>query len=76
MVTITSDKYASAFGFTEQEVFAAMDEMGLPDRERVKLWYDGSTFGNAGDIYNPWFILNYLDKRKVGICWADTTRTA
>ena len=73
VVTTTSDKYASAFGFTEQEVFAAMDEMGLPDKERVKLWYDGFTFGNAGDIYNPWSILNYLDKGKVGTYWADTS---
>lgn len=36
VVTATSDKYADSFGFTEQEVFAAMDEIGLTDKEKVK----------------------------------------
>ena len=51
-------------GFTEEEVFAALDEFGMPERKQeVKDWYDGFTFGNRNDIYNPWFILNYLDKK-------------
>lgn len=36
VVTTTSNEYADAFGFTEQEVFAAMEEQGCQDRERVK----------------------------------------
>lgn len=73
VVTTTSDKYASMFGFTESEVFNAMDEMGLQDKDRVKLWYDGFTFGNTSDIYNPWSIINYLDSGKIGTYWADTS---
>lgn len=73
VVTTTSDKYADAFGFTEQEVFCAMDEFGLTDKDSVKLWYDGFTFGNISDIYNPWSILNYLDKKKFTTYWADTS---
>ena len=47
VVTSTSDKYAEAFGFTEQEVFAALDEFHLSDqKQRVKEWYDGFSFGN------------------------------
>ena len=55
---------ARHFGFTEDEVFAAMDEYGLEEKDRIKSWYDGFIFGEWKDIYNPWSILNYLDKKK------------
>lgn len=45
VVTTTSDKYATCFGFTEQEVFAAMDEAGKTQKQQVKEWYDGFVFG-------------------------------
>ncbi len=74
VVTTTSEKYADCFGFTEEEVFESLDEYGLSDRkEEVKSWYDGFTFGNRTDIYNPWSILNYLDKRKVAPYWANSS---
>ena len=61
VVTSTSEMYADCFGFTEEEVFAALDEYGMQDRRNeVKKWYDGFTFGNCRDIYNPWSIINYL----------------
>lgn len=64
VVTTTSEKYADSFGFTEEEVFAALDEFGLSGRKQeVKSWYDGFVFGNRSDIYNPWSILNFLDKK-------------
>lgn len=74
VVTATSEEYADAFGFTEAEVFAALDEFGLSDRAReVKRWYDGFTFGRLTDIYNPWSIINYLSKKKAGLYWANTS---
>ncbi len=74
VVTTTSSKYASAFGFTEDEVFAALQEYGMSDRkEEVKDWYDGFTFGERRDIYNPWSIINFLDKRKAGPYWTNTS---
>ncbi len=74
VVTTTSYKYATAFGFTEEEVFEALDECGLSDeREKVKLWYDGFIFGEHKDIYNPWSILNFLDTGKYGTYWANTS---
>ncbi len=73
VVSTTSDEYAEAFGFTEEEVFAGMDEQGLIEKNEVKKWYDGFTFGNKKDIYNPWSILNYLDTGKIGIYWANTS---
>ena len=33
-------EYADCFGFTEQEVFCALDLAGLSDmKEKVKAWY-------------------------------------
>lgn len=74
VVTTTSEKYASAFGFTEAEVFSLLDTYGYGDRkEEVKYWYDGFTFGKQRDIYNPWSILNFLDKGKIATYWANTS---
>ncbi len=73
VITTTSDEYSDAFGFTEEEVFSAMDEFGLEDKKGVKWWYDGFTFGSITDIYNPWSIINYLDSKKFTSYWADTS---
>ena len=74
VITTTSDEYSDSFGFTEKEVFAALDEYGMTDKKTVvKEWYDGFTFGNHTDLYNPWSILNYLDTGKLGAYWANTS---
>ncbi|MDY3818053.1 MAG: AAA family ATPase, partial [Lachnospiraceae bacterium] len=74
VVTTTTDEYATAFGFTEEEVFVGLDECGLSEeKERVKWWYDGFTFGNHTDIYNPWSVLNFLDTGKYNTYWANTS---
>ena len=74
VVTTTSEKYGDCFGFTEEEVFAALDEYGLSDRKQeVKSWYDGFTFGDQADIYNPWSIVNFLDKRRFAPYWANSS---
>ena len=74
VVTTTSEKYGDCFGFTEEEVFAALDEQGLADRKQeVKQWYDGFTFGSRKDIYNPWSIINYLDTKRLGTYWANSS---
>ena len=73
VVTTTSDEYASCFGFTEEEVFNAMDEFGMANKEEVREWYDGFIIGKLKDIYNPWSIINFLSKRKLGTYWANTS---
>nr|WP_300915147.1 AAA family ATPase [uncultured Acetatifactor sp.] len=74
VVTSTSEMYADCFGFTEEEVFAALDEYGMQDkRSEVKRWYDGFTFGNCRDIYNPWSIINYLKTGRLSTYWANTS---
>ena len=75
VITTTSEEYASDFGFTEDEVFAALDHAGLgAEKDGVKEWYDGFTFGTATNIYNPWSIINFIGKRGVyDTYWADSS---
>ena len=74
VVTTLSPKYTTAFGFTEHEVFNALDEFGLSAQKgEVKAWYDGFMFGKQKDIYNPWSIINFLDKKEYNPYWAESS---
>lgn len=75
VVTTTSDKYADCFGFTEAEVFCAMEELGFSteDKEHVKYWYDGFRFGDVTDIYNPWSVTCFLESGKLDTYWANSS---
>ena len=74
VITTTSNQYNTAFGFNEEEVFAALDEQELSgEKEKVKAWYDGFTFGDKKDIYNPWSIINYLKFKKYETYWVDSS---
>ncbi|MCI8967001.1 MAG: AAA family ATPase [Lachnospiraceae bacterium] len=75
VITTTSNKYAQYFGFTEQEVFCALDSVGLgAEKQSVRAWYDGFTFGNVTDIYNPWSITNFIGRQgEYDTYWADSS---
>ena len=69
-VIILLDEYDTPM----QEAFDALEECSLgAEKEKVKKWYDGFTFGSHSDIYNPWSILNVLGKKKIGTYWANTS---
>lgn len=74
VITSTSDQYADSFGFTQQEVWQALEEYNMSNQqEKVKAWYDGFTFGQQTDIYNPWSIINFLKTGKLSTYWANTS---
>lgn len=74
VITTTSGKYGDAFGFTEKEVFDTLDDYGMGDKkEIVRKWYDGFTFGECTDIYNPWSIISFLDEKRLDTYWANTS---
>lgn len=77
VVTATSQKYAAVFGFTEEEVIQSLDEYGLRDQaDQVRHWYDGFRFGSCAHIYNPWSIIQYLDKKEFAAYWVNTSSNA
>lgn len=67
--TVTSDKYSDAFGFTEEEVFNIIDCHDNYEKDKVKEYYDGFTFGHTNNIYNPWSIICYLNERIFKAYW-------
>lgn len=74
VVTTLTNRYETAFGFTEEEVFAALEEFGLQDqKQQVKKWYDGFCFGRFDNIYNPWSILNFLNEQRLKPYWTNTS---
>ena len=75
VVTTTSNQYATSFGFTEEEVFRALDEAGLGrEKQGVKQWYDGFSFGMYTDIYNPWSIASFIENDAVyDAYWTNTS---
>ena len=74
VVTTTTKKYKTSFGFTQEEVTAALDEFALSHQKNdVKKWYDGFTFGDIHDIYNPWSITKFLSQREFAAYWANTS---
>ena len=74
VVTTTTPAYETAFGFTQAEVDDALGEFGYEDeRADVRDWYDGFTFGEVTDVYNPWSITNYLDMHTLEPHWVNTS---
>jgi len=72
--SLSSDDYSEYFGFTEEEVFASMDEYGRTSKDEVKKWYDGFKIGDASDIYNPWSIIEFLKSGKFETYWINTSK--
>ena len=75
VVTASSRKYRAAFGFTQDEVDAALGEYDLAERrEDVREWYDGFTFGGVGHVYNPWSVTKFLESGgTLAAWWANTS---
>ena len=74
VITTTSEQYADCFGFTEEEVFSALDAFGMSEKKQiVKQWYDGFIFGKQKDMYNPWSICNYMRSGELQSYWINTS---
>ena len=68
-----SPSYSAICGYTEgdlDEVFAAELE-GL-DRESVRDWYNGYSWGGVERVYNPFDVLLLLAERKYKAWWFET----
>ena len=74
VITTTSCQYADCFGFTEDEVFHALKQYGMEEKmEEIQAWYNGFSFGDKRDIYNPWSITCFLKEKKLKPYWANTS---
>lgn len=73
IITTTLEKYATVFGFTQDEVDYIMDEYDMDaEKDEIKNFYGGYTYGNNRQVYNPWSILSFLEKREYRVYWKVT----
>mgnify|MGYP005794595725 CR=1 FL=1 len=72
--TVLDNEFADDFGITEEEMDKVIEDFEIQeDKEKIKKWYDGYKIGNVEGIYNPWSILNYLNKKELMPYWANTS---
>ncbi len=72
--SILDTQYSEYFGFVPREVEEILDEYDLENKERNKKWYDGYNFGGT-EIYNPWSILNAVNRKVIQPYWVNTGGT-
>ncbi len=66
-------RYSSICGYTDHHldtVFAP--ELPGLDRDRIREWYNGYSWGSDEKVYNPFDILLLFDKRKFRAWWFQT----
>lgn len=74
IITTTSNKYTSAFGFIDEEVESIFAECGLnEERDKIKSFYGGYSWGNNVQVYNTRSLLNFLEKREYKVYWRDNS---
>ena len=72
--TVLDNEFADDFGITEEEMDKVIKDFKVQDdKEEIKRWYDGYKIGDIEGIYNPWSIINYLNKKELMPYWVNTS---
>lgn len=72
--TIMDNEFSDDFGITTDEMEKIVKDFGIEEeKEEVKKWYDGYKIGKEEGIYNPWSVLNYINKKELKPYWVNTS---
>ena len=72
--TVLDNEFADDFGITEEEMDKIIKDFNIQEeKEEIKKWYDGYKIGEVEGIYNPWSIINYLNKKALMPYWVNTS---
>ena len=72
--TVLDNEFADDFGITEEEMDKIIQDFDVQDEKKeIKKWYDGYRIGNVEGIYNPWSIINYLNRKELMPYWVNTS---
>ena len=72
--TIIDNEFSDDFGITTTEMEKVISDFGIEEeKEEIRKWYDGYKIGKEEGIYNPWSVLNYLNKRELKPYWVNTS---
>lgn len=65
--SLLSHAFSDKFGFTEEETAQILAYFNLSESfSQIKEWYDGYQMGDKSHIYNPWSIINYIERHTEG----------
>lgn len=70
--TVKDQEYAEYFGFTKEEVKTLLKAYDFVYDDAVRQMYDGYNMGGI-DIYNPWSIINYVNRGELIPYWVNTS---
>lgn len=71
--SVLSKPFAKYFGFTDEEIKCILEKYDMMDMYKdLKKMYDGYTFGDVKNIYNPWSTLNYLKYGELESYWINS----
>lgn len=70
--TVRDKEYGEYFGFTEHEVKNLLRSYDVRYNDEVRQMYDGYNMGGI-EIYNPWSIINYANRRELIPYWVNTS---
>ncbi|MDZ7898081.1 MAG: AAA family ATPase [Arcicella sp.] len=67
------DRFAGCCGITEKELEENFtEELKILDKQEIKKWYNGYSWGSEVSVYNPFSLLNFFTKRKFNNYWFET----
>ena len=71
--TLLDNEFGDKFGFNTNEVKSMLKSYQLDNTvDEVNQWYNGYKIGDF-TIYNPWSLLNYVNRRRFDVYWANTS---
>jgi hypothetical protein len=71
--TLLDNEFGDKFGFSTNEVKNMLKTYELDNTfDEVNQWYNGYKIGDF-TIYNPWSLLNYVNRRRFDVYWANTS---
>ena len=74
MYTVLNEEFSDDFGITEEEIDKIIEDFKIEDnKQELREWYDGYKIGNTEGIYNPWSVLNYLNRKELAPYWVNTS---
>ncbi|CAA6802972.1 MAG: Conserved protein, with a weak D-galactarate dehydratase/altronate hydrolase domain [uncultured Sulfurovum sp.] len=71
--TLLDNEFGDKFGFSTNEVQNMLKIYELDNTfDEINQWYNGYKIGDF-TIYNPWSLLNYVNRRRFDVYWANTS---
>ena len=68
---LDTQEFAPYTGFIEDEVKTLCEESGM-DYLQMKEWYDGYTYGNYHNVYNPYSVMQAIKRKSFKSYWRKT----